>query len=122
MKNAHQEHIGLNQNIIFDNVITNEGGGYHPLHGVFIAPQYGYYVLSSAAFTFGNGEINTAMGHNGNIIAYIYGHGDNGRHDQGSQTVVTWLDVGDEKAVQNKNYTGTSIFGYLYSSFSGYLL
>ncbi|KAH3784878.1 hypothetical protein DPMN_162950 [Dreissena polymorpha] len=121
MKNAPQEHVGLNQNIIFDKVITNEGGGYDALHGVFIAPQSGYYVFSSTALTTVNGEIHTAMVHNANIIAYIYGHGDNGRHDQGSQTVVTWLNVGDEVDVQNKDYTDTSIFGSLYSSFSGYL-
>ncbi|KAH3715283.1 cerebellin-3-like [Dreissena polymorpha] len=122
MKVANQQHIGLNQNIIFEQVLTNEGDGYHPLHGVFIAPQSGLYVLSSAVLTFWGQEIHTAIIHNGNIIARIYGHGDNGRHDQGSQTVVLKLNVGDEVAVQNIDYADTNIFGEVYSSFSGYLL
>ncbi|XP_052227967.1 caprin-2-like [Dreissena polymorpha] len=122
MRVPNQQHIGINQDIIFDRILTNEGGGYHPNHGVFTAPQSGVYVISSTILTWMNGEVHAAIVHNGNAVAHIYGHGDNGRHDQGSQTVVIWLNVGDEVAVQNVENPDNNIWGDLYSSFSGYLV
>ncbi|KAH3706154.1 uncharacterized protein LOC127857887 [Dreissena polymorpha] len=122
MKTATQEHIGINQNIIFGQVLTNEGGGFHPNHGVFTAPQSGVYVFSSSILTFANGEYHAAIVHNGNIVTHIYGGGDSGRHDQGSQTVVIKLNAGDEVAVQNVDKPDNNIWGDLYSSFSGFLL
>ncbi|KAH3791914.1 cerebellin-3-like [Dreissena polymorpha] len=122
MKSASQGHLGVNQNIIFEQVLTNEGGGYHPNHGVFIAPQSGVYVMSSAIMTSANGRFHAAIVHNGNMVAHIYGHGDSGLYDQGSQTIVIKLNAEDEVAVQNFDFPDITIFGYLYSSFSGYLL
>ncbi|XP_052770379.1 uncharacterized protein LOC128210218 [Mya arenaria] len=45
VKVAIQSSIGLNQNIIFENVILNQGNGFHSQHGVFIAPQTGIYMI-----------------------------------------------------------------------------
>ncbi|KAH3721492.1 hypothetical protein DPMN_064420 [Dreissena polymorpha] len=74
MKAAGQEHIGLNQNIVFEKVLTNEGGGYHPNHGVFTAPQSGVYVFSSSIMATPGGEIHTAIVHNENAVARIFAH------------------------------------------------
>ncbi|KAH3784856.1 hypothetical protein DPMN_162928 [Dreissena polymorpha] len=68
MKDASQDHVGLNQNILYDKIISNEGGGDHPLQGVFIAPQSGYYVLSTTCLTNNNTDIHTALVHNGNML------------------------------------------------------
>ncbi|XP_052247824.1 uncharacterized protein LOC127855944 [Dreissena polymorpha] len=57
IKVANQEHVGFHQNIIFEQILTNEGGGYHQIHGVFIAPQSGVYVFSSAIMCAPNGEV-----------------------------------------------------------------
>ncbi|KAH3722113.1 hypothetical protein DPMN_065065 [Dreissena polymorpha] len=122
MKVAHQEHVGVNQNIVFEQVLTNEGGGYHPNHGVFIAPQSGVNVFSSAILCFPNGEVLAEMVHNGNPVTHIYCHGDSGRHDQGSQMVVIKINAGDEVAVRNYYHADDSIWGGLFSSFSGYLV
>ncbi|KAH3706452.1 hypothetical protein DPMN_065838 [Dreissena polymorpha] len=113
--------MGINQNILFGNVLTNEGGGYHPNLGVFIAPQSGVYVFSSAIMTNINKEQYSAIAVNGNLVAQIYGHADNGRHDQGSQTVVLKLNAGDEVAVQNRQSNG-DVWGSQFSSFSGCLV
>ena len=122
MKVAHQEHVGVNQNIVFEQVLTNEGGGYHQNHGVFIAPQSGIYVFSSTILCFQNGEVLAEMVHNGNPVTNIYCHGDSGRHDQGSQTVVIKMNAGDEVAVRNFYHADDSIWGGQFSSFSGYLI
>ncbi|KAH3714758.1 hypothetical protein DPMN_057457 [Dreissena polymorpha] len=122
MKVARQDHVGANQNIIFEQVLTNEGGGYHQNHGVFIAPQSGVFVFSSTIMCVPNGEVDAEMVHNGNGVTHIYCHGDGGSHDQGSQTVVIKMNAGDEVAVRNFAITDNSIWGGLYSSFSGYLV
>ncbi|KAH3715704.1 uncharacterized protein LOC127855545 [Dreissena polymorpha] len=122
MKAAHQNHIGLNQNILFDQVLTNEGDGYRQNNGVFTAPQAGVYVFSSTILTLLNRELHAVIVHNGNVVTRITSHGDSGRHDQGSQTVVIKMNAGDEVAVQNSEYPDESVYGAMYSSFSGYLI
>ena len=42
-----QRSIGLNQNIMFEKVLINIGGGYHVHHGVFQVPISGLYVISA---------------------------------------------------------------------------
>ncbi|KAH3771412.1 hypothetical protein DPMN_172729 [Dreissena polymorpha] len=101
MRDTQQEHVANNQNIVFEKVVTNEGGGYHPNNGAFIAPESGFYVLSSSTMCATNGEVLAAMVHNGNIVTRMYCHGDGGRHDQGSQTVVVQMFAGDSAAVKN---------------------
>ncbi|KAH3706153.1 hypothetical protein DPMN_065533 [Dreissena polymorpha] len=68
-----------------------------------------------------NGEAHDAIVHNGNVVAIIYGHGDNVRHDQGSQTVIINMITGDDVAVKNIDFADDSILGDFYSSFSGYI-
>ena len=38
--------VTANLVIVFDNVKTNAGNGYHPSTGVFIVPESGMYVFS----------------------------------------------------------------------------
>ncbi|KAH3722234.1 hypothetical protein DPMN_065190 [Dreissena polymorpha] len=122
MKVAHQEHVGVNQNIVFEQVLTNEGGGYHQNHGVFIAPQSGIYVFSSAIMCFPNGEVLADMVNNGNPVPRINCHSDSGRHDQGSQTAVIKMNAGDEVPARNYCHADDSIWGALFTSFSGNLV
>jgi len=112
-KQAHQDGIGINQNIKFDNVPLNLGNGYHPGHGLFIAPKAGLYLFSSSLLTH---QVN------GNTVAKVYGHGDSGRHDQGSQTVLVRLDINDEVYVRNIDIANDYVYGELASTFSGVLL
>ncbi|KAH3780914.1 cerebellin-2-like isoform X1 [Dreissena polymorpha] len=120
MKVAHQENVGIDQNIIFEQVLTNDGGGYHQNHGVFIAPQSGVYVFSSSIMCFPNGkEVLAEIVHNGNPVTRMYCQGANA-HDQGSQTAVIKMNAGDEAAVRNVYRADDSIWGSLFTSFSGY--
>jgi len=47
-KRSPQERVGINQVIMFDHVRLNLGNGYQPLHGIFVAPRAGIYLLSAA--------------------------------------------------------------------------
>ena len=123
-KQAHQDGLGINQNIKFDNVRLNLGNGYHPGHGLFIAPKAGLYLFSSSLLTHHVNivEIEAAITVNGNSVAKVYGHGDSGRHDQGSQTVLIRLNINDEVYVRNIDIANGYVYGDSYSTFSGVLL
>ncbi|KAH3822006.1 hypothetical protein DPMN_123775 [Dreissena polymorpha] len=69
-----------------------------------------------------NGEVRATMVHNGNLVARVYCHGDGGKYDQGSQTVVIQLNAGDEVAVQSGEFVDDKVWRFVYSSFSGYLV
>ena len=42
------DHIGIDQNIHFDDVQLNLGNSYHKFQGAFIAPQNVIYLISSS--------------------------------------------------------------------------
>ena len=117
-------HVGVNQNIPFENVLLNLGNAYHSQHGIFIAPQSGIYLFSSSIMSnnVNHVEVHADLVQNGNVVARIYAHSDSVRHDQGAQTVVIQVKQGDEIWVRNIDYTDDQIYGSYYSTFSGYLL
>ncbi|XP_045181237.2 uncharacterized protein LOC123540350 [Mercenaria mercenaria] len=118
------QHLGIDQNIVFDVVELNLGGGYHNQHGLFIAPKSGLYIFSTSLLSYVNAkaEFDASIVKNGNILASAFGHGDSGRHDQGSVTVVTQLNVGDEISVKNRVIADDAYWGDRYSSFMGILV
>ena len=48
----HAESLGADQNIAFENVITNVGDAYNSQAGVFIAPVSGIYVFSTSTMSY----------------------------------------------------------------------
>lgn len=121
-KSVQQDDVGINQHIIFENVILNTGNGYHERQGLFIAPQSGVYLFSvslMAAPVASRKELDGAIVRNGNILVRIYGYGD--PYDQGAQTIIVFVSAGDEIWVSSIEQIST-VYGGLYSSFSGYLL
>lgn len=117
-------HIGKDQTVVFENVLLNIGGDFHINHSLFIAEMPGVYMFSASILSFVNAhpEFSAAIVKNGGNLALIYGHSDNGRHDQGSVTVVTQLDAGDEVWVKLLSPDDGSIYGGRYTTFSGALL
>lgn len=117
-------HIGAGQSIIFEQVLLNIGGAFHTNHSLFIAEMPGVYLFSASILSFVNdhSEYSAALVKNGSNLALVYGHGDSGRHDQGSVTVVTQLKAGDEVWVKLLSPADTSIYGGRYTTFSGVFL
>jgi len=119
-----QTNLGLNEVITFDRIGLNLGNGFNAAQGIFIAPRAGVYLFASSIMANQNHpeEIHAAMTVNGNTVARIYGHGDNGRHDQGANTIIVDLQMNDEVMLKNIDLEHEVVDGGLYSSFSGALL
>ncbi|KAH3773626.1 caprin-2-like [Dreissena polymorpha] len=121
VKTIPQSSIGINQNIKFDKVILNDGGGFHVQHGIFIAPVSGYYLFStSIAHDDTPLSLHAGIMHNGNIIAIA--QSTHNIFDKGAQTVVLKVSSGDEIWIQNLDYEHASVYGESYSTFTGVLL
>ncbi|KAL4225812.1 hypothetical protein ACF0H5_013802 [Mactra antiquata] len=108
---------GSDQQIPFQNVITNVGNGYNKYSGDFRVPVSGVYVFS-ATITPHTGQ----HGHfyyvvNGRAESYFYSH----YGSSATQQVVLNLNAGDTIAVHASD-AGYRIEGSGYSSFSGFLL
>ena len=117
-------HLGQHQNVRYDTVVTNIGGGYHQSHGVFIAPVAGIYIFSTTVLSLNkpHGWVELEIEKNGGLLATAYAYGDADR-DQGSVTVVTQVAVSDEVWVRVRfPTTEAQIFGSGLSSFMGCLI
>lgn len=117
-------HLSINQPVPFETGLLNLGGQYHSSTSIFIAEQPGVYIFSVTILSFydPHPEFHAAIVKNGGVLTRIYGHGDNGRHDQGSATVVVQLNARDEVWVRMQEVSDTSLFGERYTTFTGALL
>ncbi|KAL4235051.1 hypothetical protein ACF0H5_006689 [Mactra antiquata] len=115
--------LGLNQNVIFNVVETNIGNAFNPHHGVFVAPLSGTYVFHVAVFAFYNSESWCKIVVNGINKVDAYAHGETGRHDMASQTLIVHLNQGDDVAIQSGR-AGDNFYGdgNKWTSFSGFML
>lgn len=114
-------HLSPNQDIVFDNVITNVGSAYHNTHGAFIAPVPGLYVFTTSLLAYGKTSHHAILTKNGQLLTKVDFNDADG-FDQSSQMVIVELNSGDDVAVQNADYTGMVYYGGYYSTFSGFLL
>ncbi|XP_052778251.1 cerebellin-1-like [Mya arenaria] len=120
VKTATQSGIGIKQNIIFENVILNQGNGFHSQHGVFIAPQAGIYLFTASLLHEAQSfAMHAAIVHNGIMVAKFHGYNE---WEQFSQTVIISVNVGEEVYVRNIAVNNEIIHGDSYSTFSGFLL
>ncbi|KAL4224167.1 Complement C1q-like protein 4 [Mactra antiquata] len=118
---AAEDNLGIHQNLIFEDVLTNIGNGYSNHHGVFTVPVSGIYLLTSSVLSRHGQEYWAEMVVNGSPIARLNGYGTDGRHATGTQTAIVFLNKGDDVAIQN--YINVdSFWGDKYSSFGGVLL
>lgn len=115
------QHLGQNQDLPFDTAITNIGNAFSTRHGIFRAPVAGTYAfhvtLACESAHNKDAHFHAKIDYNGTEVAsFIITPG-----DQSSQMVVLQLALGDEVSVKN-NIVNDSMFGQMWSSFSGYIL
>ncbi|XP_052789929.1 complement C1q-like protein 4 isoform X2 [Mya arenaria] len=111
------------QTIVFNNFVTDIGGGYNPGTGVFTAPVDGLYVFSTSFMvdlSTSKTSANFRIKKNGNIITYLIVNDSDGDYETVSGTVILSLQVGDNVMV-TCNDIGRSIIG-LYTFLSGFKL
>ncbi|KAL4234622.1 positive regulation of adiponectin secretion [Mactra antiquata] len=115
---------GINEKIIFDQVITNVGNGYNNLLGEFVAPVHGIYIFHASVMAESNKEVYCRFVVNGTYhLNAMYANGFNGGHGQGSQSTIVLLKQHDSVSVQNMATEGTIFSSVdLYTFFSGFLL
>ena len=96
-----QNDVGVNQNILFDDIVLNEGGGFHPQHGLFIAPAREIYIFTAAVLhpPQANIYLHAAITHNDHDVALL--HSAANIWDQGTQTVI--LNMGQKCTLWRRN-------------------
>lgn len=100
--------------VVFNNVYTNDGGGFDEHSSHFVAPVSGTYYLAFAIR--GSPTVVGDLMHNGKLAARIFAKDYNG----GANQVIRRLEAGDNVWVRQKaNYVSS---GGRYATFSGMLL
>ncbi|WAR16695.1 HIP-like protein [Mya arenaria] len=113
--------VSANQAIIFDNVLTNEGNGYHSHHGLFVAPQSGLYVFTvTIKHPTQSLPSHVDVVHDSKVIARL--HCESNQYEQSSHSFIVNVKFGEEVYVINRNYNSEHFAGYMSSSFSGFLI
>ena len=121
------EHVGLNETIQFDTVLTNIGNGFDNTTGVFTAPVSGIYMFTCSLIDHMEGVHGTAKLHaeivqNDKVLGRIFAHATDTYRDQGSQTVFAQVNQGDRIFIRSVDNKDLGLGGELYSTFSGYLM
>ena len=80
--------------IVFEMAVTNIGNGYNPGNGVLTAPNDGIYQFSATILANNKGEVWCSLVQNGKRVASVYARASDGRHDQGSITLILQLNEG----------------------------
>ncbi|WAR31322.1 CAPR2-like protein [Mya arenaria] len=110
------------QTIVFNNVVTDVGGGYIPGTGVFTAPVNGLYVFSASVTVHLSTSKTSAyikIRKNGSYIVFLYVSDGDGNYETGVGTVILSLQIGDTVELTCNN-SGQRIDSF--SFFSGFRL
>lgn len=118
---SHLFHMGVNQNIVFDRVITNVGNAYNNHAGDFRAPVDGTYVFSVTLMAYSTHSSHYSLVKNGTAAAYIYLRGHESPYASSGLTAVLELKQGEDVAIRNIDQD-EALHGSAYSTFSGFLL
>ncbi|KAL4238846.1 positive regulation of adiponectin secretion [Mactra antiquata] len=113
-------HLGDNQILPFQMIVTNVGNAFNNNTGSFVAPVDGTYVFHATILA-----IDTASGKhfrahfdiNGSSYSVFYITS----YDQSSQMLVIDLKAGDTAVIKN-DFTDLGIYGHHHTTFSGFLL
>lgn len=114
--------------IIYRDVITNLGGGYNPINGVFTAPVSGTYVFFTTVVSWGDESISTDIVLNGNSQVRTFAESrefhypEQNVYQTGTNLVCLQLQVGDRVWVRKHSGTGSIVHPTPMHTFSAYLL
>lgn len=117
--------IAIQHPLVFEVVKTNNGNGYHPTTGVFIAPETGVYVFTWLMRENGDCYHSTQLMVNSEELGIIQLHSVSGGDFSGTGVVVTHVNAGDDIYVRthaqwNDCYIESTTAGR--SSFAGWKL
>ncbi|KAL4239166.1 hypothetical protein ACF0H5_003868 [Mactra antiquata] len=115
-------HLGANQVLTFDNIVTNIGNAYSNYSGVFVAPVQGTYVFHATVMGRSVHDVthNKYAAHfdvDGSIYSRLFGSA----YDQSSQMLIIDLNPGQSVSIRNE-HIDEGFIGTHYTTFSGFLL
>lgn len=119
--------INVNQNVVFDKIITNVGNGYDKSSGIFTAPISGLYFISVSLFNFYHVSPTLELVQNDANVVDFYLDGSGHQNSGMSQSLILKLSKGDTVSVRGKTDAGklSGSSGQptgVYNTFSGYCL
>lgn len=123
----HNQDMNLQDTVKFQNLVTNDGNGFDHISGIFRAPIRGLYFFSVVILSHAGEDMETEIVKNGDGYFRTYS-GDSTTWNAGRQSTVLQLDTGDQvwirilNLVPSVNNGNVRIFGYGFSSFSGFLI
>jgi len=109
-----------NEVMLFDNVLTNKGGGYDVINGTFIAPTTGVYVMTVKVTPSPKGHIYVYLMLNDKRVDSADANDDQGL-ETGHSTKILELQRGDRVNVV-KNNGVMSVRGWAHTRFNGFML
>ena len=121
------EHPGIDQTIIFNHALFNDGGAYNTRSGIFTCPKDGVYLFSFEVSIWSNRQIvaklvaNSANEVDGIADAEFH----TGQEVQGSNMAILRLGQGSHVWVENYRWGDRAVEGsstHRFSTFSGLLL
>ena len=116
--------IRKDQVVVYDRVVTNEGGAYNNVTRKFTSPKNGYYHFEIHAFASNGNYHHIGLRHNGNIVVTATKNTDNGSGGSNSATLKLAqndvIDVAGTCCTINNLYYSSP--NYISNSFSGRLI
>ncbi|KAL4233595.1 C1q and tumor necrosis factor protein 4 [Mactra antiquata] len=116
----HAKGLGRYQTIVFDTLYNNDLGCYSPVTGVFTAPMNGTYFFTSTVMSHTGQYLETEICLNGQTLVLMYSY--DTKHEQGTNSVVLALKTGDSVWVRLHVTEGSMVYGYNWSTFSGFMI
>ncbi|XP_045185331.2 heavy metal-binding protein HIP-like [Mercenaria mercenaria] len=114
----HMTNLGNQQTIVFDHVFTNVANAYSPVTGVFTAPQNGTYFFTATIMCHYGQYLETQFALNGQGLVHMYCN--DSAFEQGTNSIVLSLKPGDKVWVRHMGNEGSNVYGYNWSTFSGF--
>jgi hypothetical protein len=116
---------GGHHTLIYDVTKTNEGNGYHPHLGVFIAPNSGLYFFSWTMYLRPSSKHSSELVANDQVHGAIYTQTVVDEYNCATGNLILNLNEGDEVFIRTRHdYNTGQIFSTEYgrTSFSGFLI
>ncbi|KAK3609814.1 hypothetical protein CHS0354_029853 [Potamilus streckersoni] len=116
--------LGVNQEVLFDTILTNVGNGYDVRHGTFSAPVTGTYEFTFSVSISGVYTSGIELVKNGAVVARAkVGEDKYSQYNMATNVVVIELVAGEEVWVRHLPGSDSNvIIGSGYSMFSGQIL
>ncbi|KAA0187264.1 Complement C1q tumor necrosis factor protein, partial [Fasciolopsis buskii] len=117
--NIVEKPIDPNPRVLMSRVITNVGRAYHASTGEFVAPVHGVYVLTAAISAQGRARAAVRLMHNDQQVFDIWA--ESSPWSTATNQGILQMRKGD-RAWLSIREGAYFLHGYMYSTFSGYLL